>query len=215
MRSFGKFISVMSFAAIVLFVAEPAMANADKHWLDKERFQLRLRSIAILADGDGTVDDPGPGLATDVGDAITPEFDITYFINDHIALELIAAIAEHSADAGNSDLGETLVVPPTLTLQYHFRPDEKFSPYVGAGLNYTFFFSEDAGTGFTDLEIDNSFGWALQAGTDYWLNDNWGLNLDVKYIDMSPDVSVNNGGLGADDVEIDPVIIGAGVSYRF
>ena len=34
------------------------------------------------------------------------------------------------------------VLPPTVTLQYHFTPEQKFSPYVGAGLNYSFFYGE-------------------------------------------------------------------------
>ena len=183
--------------------------------LDKERFQFRVRTIAILADGDGDVTDPGPGLETDVGDAITPEVDITYFFTDHIAAELIAATAQHQVDAGASNLGETWILPPTLTLQYHFTPQEKFSPYIGAGINYSIFYNERSGNGFQDLNIDNGFGFALQAGVDYWIDDHWGVNIDAKYIDLDVDVSVNNGGLGADDVDIDPFILGFGVSYRF
>lgn len=50
---------------------------------------------------------------------------------------------------------------------------------------------------------------------DYWINKNWGLNMDAKYIDLNVDASVNNGALNAYDVDINPWIIGAGVSYRF
>ena len=59
------------------------------------------------------------------------------------------------------------------------------------------------------------FGLALQAGFDYWLDNNWGVNLDVKYIDLNVDVSVNNGALHAYNVDLNPVVVGAGVSYRF
>ena len=39
--------------------------------------------------------------------------------------------------------------------------------------------------------------------------------MDAKYIDLNVDASVNNGALNAYDVDINPWIIGAGVSYRF
>jgi outer membrane protein len=36
-------------------------------------------------------------------------------------------------------LGSVDLLPPTLTLQWHFMPDQSFDPYVGAGVNYTYF----------------------------------------------------------------------------
>jgi len=192
----------------------PALADLGDTW-SKERFQVRVRGIGILADGDGIVN--GTALETDVDDAYVPEVDLTYFFTENIAAELIAATAEHSVEAGTNDLGDTWILPPTLTLQYHFMPDNAFSPYVGAGINYSMFYGEDDGTGFNDLDVDGGFGYALQAGFDYWMNDNWGLNLDVKYVDLEVDVDVNLGAtpLSADDVDLDPWIVGAGVSYKF
>lgn len=109
------------------------------------------------------------------------------------------------------------ILPPTLTLQYHFAPDNKFSPYVGAGINYSMFYGEDDDSGFQGLDVHGGFGYALQAGADYWINDRWGINLDIKYINLEVDVdsSLNGTALRADNVDLDPVIIGAGVSYRF
>ncbi|PZP53217.1 MAG: OmpW family protein, partial [Micavibrio aeruginosavorus] len=65
-----------------------------------------------------------------------------------------------------------------------------------------------------DLNIDNAFGPALQAGFDYWISENWGVNLDVKKIWLNVDASLNNGAVKA-DVDLDPWLVGAGVSYRF
>jgi len=102
-------------------------------------------------------------------------------------------------------------------LQYHFTPDEKFSPYVGAGLNYSMFYGEDEAAGFNSLDVDGGVGYALQAGFDYWINDHWGVNFDAKYVDLEVDVDVNLGAtpLSANDVDLDPWIVGAGISYRF
>jgi outer membrane protein len=214
MRTTSKFL-FMAGAALLAF-GQPAQAQdmSGDYW-SKDRFQVRLRGIGIFADGDGTVN--GTNLATDVGNAVTPEVDVTYFFTDHIAAELIAATAQHSLDAGPNDLGETWILPPTLTVQYHFQRNEKFSPYVGAGLNYSYFYGEDSGTGFNGLDVDGGVGYAVQAGFDYWMNDNLGLNVDVKYVDLDVDVDVNLGAtpLAARNVDLNPLIIGTGVSYRF
>lgn len=214
MRIFQKALIGLMLCSAMAF---PKLASADtfESYTDKERFQIRVRAIGIFADGDGQVN--GTALETNVGDAVTPEVDFTYFFTDTIAAELIAATAQHEVTAGNFDLGETYILPPTLTLQYHFQRHEKFSPYVGAGINYSYFYGEDDGAGFDDLDVEGGFGFALQAGADYWLDDHWGLNVDVKYIDIDiePSVTLSGTGLRADDVELNPFIVGAGVSYRF
>ncbi len=95
-------------------------------------------------------------------------------------------------------------------------PKERFSPYVGAGLNYTFFYDEDpaAGSAVTSIDYENSVGYALRAGVDYAVSDNWYVNFDVKKIFLSTDVSMNGGAITA-DVDLDPWLVGAGVGYRF
>lgn len=206
--------SLLSCALVMTVFPGVAMSNdLGEGFFAKERFQIRARAIGILADGDGNID--GTSTETGVDNAYVPEVDITYFWTKNIATELVLATAEHTVSAGGSDLGDTWILPPTLVLQYHFQPDKKFSPYIGAGINYSIFYGEDEADGVSDLDIDNGFGLAAQAGFDYWINDNWGLNFDVKYIDLNVDASVSNGTVQASDVDIDPIIVGAGVSYRF
>jgi outer membrane protein len=102
----------------------------------------------------------------DIGDQYVPEFDITYFFNDNIAAELILAVTPHDVSAVNVtvpgaltnadiDLGDVWLLPPTLTLQYHFRTGSKFKPYVGAGVNATFFFNEDEGPVADGIDYDS------------------------------------------------------------
>jgi outer membrane protein len=85
---------------------------------------------------------------------------------------------------------------------------------VDAVINYYILYREGSGNGFTELNVDGGFGVAAQAGFDYWINDNWGLNLDVKKIWLDVDASLNNNTIKA-DVDLDPWLIGAGISYRF
>jgi outer membrane protein len=205
MRNNLKKLILLSTVAVTGLTA-PAFADAGD-------WQVRGRLIGVLANGDGYVQ--GTSLATDVDNAWVPEVDVSYFLTDNIAAELIAATSEHTITAGGGVLGDAWILPPTLTVQYHFAPDAQFSPYVGAGINYSLFYGEDHKSPYTDLKVDGGFGYALQAGFDYWMNDKWGINADVKYIDLDVDVHVNNSALNAYDVDLDPWIVGAGVSYRF
>lgn len=211
-----KFMAGAALAAVATGTfTNVATAEEFDGWLDKDRFQVRARMIGIIADGDGTTDPHG--LTTEVSDAVVPEVDLTYFITKNIAAELIAATAQHEVKANDLELGEVWILPPTLTLQYHFQPEEKFSPYVGAGVNYSFFYEQENGAGLDELQVDGGWGYALQAGADYWMNDNWGVNFDVKYIDVDIDANVTSGGtyIEAKDVKLDPWVVGAGISYRF
>ena len=81
------------------------------------------------------------------------------------------------------------------------------------GVNYTIFYGVDEGD-LDDIEYDNSFGFSLQAGLDYNLNDKWFLNLDVKKLFLKTDVTVN-GAPDTSEVNIDPLIVGLGVGMKF
>ncbi len=194
------------------FIAD-AMAQ-DSPWL------VRLRAIAMVPDESSTVTVIGGNI--DLTNDYVPEIDITYFIKPNIAVELILATTTHDgkdkgSTLGTVDLGEVSLLPPILTLQYHFMPDAKFRPYAGAGINYTIFYDAKAPGGtVTSVEYENSFGFALQAGIDIELgfDDRWAVNFDVKKVFLETDAKLNNGAILA-DLEIDPWVFGLGLAYRF
>jgi outer membrane protein len=205
-------------AAVLLALAAPNLAQAETAGLGS--LQVRVRATSILPDEDASIR-PVAG-SVDIEDVIIPELDISYFFTDHIATELVLLISSHDVDAtlagvGKVNLGEVNLLPPTLLLQYHFRPHATFRPYAGAGVNYTVFWDEDApGGAVTGIDYDNAVGYALQAGFDYGLDKHWMLNVDVKRYWLNTDVNINSalGSLNA-DVDIDPWTVSFGVGYRF
>lgn len=185
------------------------------------KWQVRLRGIAVVPDESATIQ--AIGGDTQISNAYVPELDFTYFFTKNIAAELILATTKHDVEAistaaGDIPLGDVWLLPPTLTLQYHFNGD-MVHPYVGAGVNYTLFYNEDNGPIADDVSYDNSLGFAFQLGFDIDLNDTWFINLDAKYLLLNTDVTVNaTSALGATvgaDVDINPFIAGIGFGMRF
>jgi len=189
---------------------------------------IRVRALGVITRNAGSVDQvAGSNLSTT--DSIVPELDITYFFTKNIAAELILGTTRHtvsvSAPAALNGLtvGTAWLLPPTLTLQYHFTDFGAWKPYVGAGVNYTFFYSQSAGGntvgGATVISssLQNSGGLALQAGFDYMFNRHWGWNVDVKKLFLSSNWSGTVVGLGAatGKVNLDPWLIGTGIVYKF
>ena len=204
-------------------------------YADDNPWMVRGRVLGVLPDESADLSVAGAALAgdVDIGDQYVPELDITYFINDNVAVELILAVTPHDVDAVNVtvpgtltnatvDLGDVWLLPPTLTLQYHFDTGTRFKPYIGAGVNATFFFDEDQGSVADGIDYDPSVGGALQVGVDYDLDGEpggWALNADVKKIWINTDVTVDfTTALGATvdaSVDINPTVVGIGLGYKF
>ncbi|MEQ8392625.1 MAG: OmpW family outer membrane protein [Thalassospira sp.] len=173
---------------------------------------IRGRVLGVVPDED--IDSNTLAGEGRVDNDVIPEVDFSYFITDNIAFELIAGTSKHDVTWNDGkDLGSVRLLPPTLTAQYHFMADQRFSPYIGAGINYTFFYDSKPGQ-FNSVNYDDGFGYAFQAGFDYAISGPWSLNVDVKKIYLRTDVSVNNGAVNA-KADLDPWLFGVGVGYRF
>jgi len=196
-----------------------AVTSVGAAWAkDAGDLRVRLRGIGFMTETDGTTDALGGDART--SDDYVPELDFSYFFTKHIAAELILATTKHrvyvdNSSSGNLDLGSVRVLPPVLTLQYHFNPDGKWSPYVGAGINYTVTFGASTGPSVNDVKYSNEFGYAFQAGLDYEIDDVWSLNFDVKKVFVDTNIVANGGDVNAKGTALDPWVIGLGFGYTF
>lgn len=223
-------------------VPTPALAEAGD-WL------VRARGIAIITDDDsgrihlesGGVSTPLDGSGVSVDNSFVPEVDVTYMVTDNIGIEAIAGIAIHDVKlegpgAALTGLGfndgfkifDSWVLPPTVTVQYHFMQESNIRPYVGVGVNYTAFLWNDATDNLEaavgspiEVDMDNRFTWAAQFGADIDIDDRFYFNVDVKYIDIDTEASlyIKNGALANNTlrvgVDVSPWVIGAGIGMRF
>jgi outer membrane protein len=155
-----------------------------------------------------------------------------YMVTDSVAIELLAATPfKHDIDVAGTDLaaGSAKQLPPTLSMQWYPRGGKDgWQPYFGIGVNYTIFFDEKVdkdlegalgaliGANKVDLELDDSFGLAAQAGVDIPLGERWMLNAGIWYIDIDTTAKIKTDvGRVKFDVDIDPWVYNIGVAYRF
>ena len=157
------------------------------------------------------------GLNVDVGNSTMPTLGFTYFLTDNISVEAILGATQHEirAQGGATDVAvhETWVLPPVVTLQYRPAPEARVSPYVGAGINYMLFFEGQDKNGFT-VDLEDGFGYALQAGADVAITGPWTLNVDVKKVWFDTTATINGGALTS-DVNLDPLVVSVGFGRKF
>lgn len=220
-------------AAVALTWAAAAFGTALPASAGDENGNVMVRVLGTVVDPDSsaTVRAGGaiiPGADAEVSTEVIPALTLSYFLNKNIALELFCCFAKHEIDGKGSignlnEIADTWIFPPAVTLQYHFSDMGAWKPYVGAGVQYINFFDTGTGDnvlGATSVDIDDAFGFTLQAGVDISIGNGWSLNADVKKTWLDTDVTWRNsaalGGLNVrGDAELDPWIFSAGLGYRF
>ena len=170
-----------------------------------------------------------PGAKAEVDDTDSLGLTFSYLFTDNIGVGVLAAYPFETDIEGDGTIsavekvGDTKFLPPTVTLQYHFNTGSNFHPYIGAGINYTYFWDEDtsdAPFNGSDLDLDNSWGFAGEAGLDYTFKNDYLVSAQVWYIDIettadSSGAAGNPALAGKADVDIDPWVFMLGVGKKF
>jgi outer membrane protein len=203
------------------------------------RWKIRLRGVGVMPQESASVGVIRGGAK--ISNSFIPELDFTYYFTNHWAAELILGTTRHKVSTVGSDLtaigagsnasvdlGKVWLLPPTLTLQYHY-PAGIFNPYLGAGINYTIFYSADQGPVVKDITYKNKFAFAAQAGLDIDVSKRFFVNIDLKKIFLSTTATVDGSNLTPAanpelfpvlgsikaDVKINPWLLAAGIGYKF
>ncbi len=159
-----------------------------------------------------------PGVQSDA----KPSLIVGYMFTDNIGLQLLAAVPfEHdvTAEVNGTSLGKVAEVnhlPPTLTANWHFDEIGAITPFVGAGVNYTYFHDENTTGALNGLKInlDDSWGPAGVAGFDWDLGEDFLFNMTVYYIKIESEAHIG-GGFGNSDIDVDPWVVSTGFGYKF
>ena len=215
-----KSISMLGLGLALALATLPAQAYEKGDWI--------IRGGVGVVEPESTAYESVPDdlrIMVDSGTAMT--LTGVYMFSPNWGFEILASTPfSHDIEAGviglpgSLKIGETKHLPPTFSFQYHFMPDGTFQPYVGAGLNWTIFFDESLDqTVFpgASLKLDDSFGFAVQVGGDFLFGERMTLNVDVRYIDISPDATLTDPIEGSDTISIDinPIVYSVNLGFRF
>jgi outer membrane protein len=202
----NKILRTLAVAAIGC-AALPAVHAADDHWV--------VRFGAHVVDPKS---DTGrlAGMKSDIDSDVKPSASLEYMFTPNWGVDALAALPfKHEVKLNGQKAATTKHLPPTFGVNYHFMPDAQVSPFVGVGLNYTYFF-DSYGRGIlkgAKVKIDDSWGAAAHAGLDVKLSDKWIFTADVRWIDIESDVKVNGAKVGK--AKVDPWVYGVSFGYRF
>jgi outer membrane protein len=220
----------------VALVAALAGGSLAAQAYEKGDMIIRLGATMVDPDSDSDpINLPGvPTLKAEVDDDTQLGIIPAWMITDKVGLELLAATPfEHDISVKGGgislDAGSTKHLPPTLSLQFYpLGGNSGWQPYVGVGVNWTYFFDESVdgelkgalgdilGAQKASLELSDSWGLSAQAGVDIPLGKQWGINLAVWYIDISTEAKLKTDvGTVKFDVDIDPLVYNLGIFYRF
>lgn len=231
------FKSLFAASALALAVAAPL---AQAHQAGDIIVRAGAVTVQTQENSSSVKVDRGALAGTDLGGKASLSNDtqlglnFAYMMTDNLGIELLAAtpfthdvsIKGAGLGAANGKLGTLKHLPPTLSLVY-YPLDSKgvFQPYIGAGINYTWFMDGDTSSraeqaGFSNLRATNSWGWAAQIGADFMLTENVMLNGQIRYIDIDTQAYVDHntlaGGIRAKvDVDVKPWVYMVGLGYKF
>lgn len=196
-------VSALALGAAALALTAPAHAQSQGDW---------TVGIGVANANPKSNNGTLAGGAATVGDDTQLSLTAEYFPWDNIGIELLAASPfEHQISINGAGVGSTKHLPPTLSVNYHFPTQGVIKPFVGLGVNYTTFFEEASPLG--TLELDDSVGLAASIGADWQISDRGAIRLNVRYIDISTDATLNGAAIGT--AEIDPVVVGVSYVHRF
>lgn len=168
-----------------------------------------------------------------VTDGVMPEVDLSYFITDNISVQAIATSTRHEISANDTkltpllgskiDLASTYVLPPAITVQYHFLPHDRFDPYVGLGLDVMWPYDTQENQAklggvqvVQKVGLSNAVGPVFNIGIDYNVSGPWFVNLDYKQVINTVDARIHTAlGLVKANVALDPAVVSVGIAYRF
>ena len=200
--------------AVAAALITPVTASAEQgDWL------FRVGMSMLNPDSTNLENTAGGDIVVDSD--ISPTFNVAYMLTDHISTELFAGwpftngIDLKTEGGDKTRVGNVDILPPALTLNWHFNPDGTFRPYIGAGVNYTLFSGEElrgplANNG---LEIDDTIGATGQVGIDIGTSEKVFVNLNARYVDMGADASVNGSDVGT--LDLNPWIYSVNLGFRF
>ncbi|WP_206996562.1 OmpW/AlkL family protein [Trinickia mobilis] len=131
-----------------------------------------------------------------------------YYVTDKIGVALLYGLPLKVNLVGNGTLqkygtlGSTTPMPPALDLRYHlFSAESKFRPFIGLGVNYTWFTQVRATNsqfitdsfgpgGSAHATLSSSWNPVFELGANYAITKHWSVGASLNYIPVKTNLTL-------------------------
>lgn len=118
---------------------------------------------------------------------------------------------------------------PAVILKYTFHDVWGFRPYIGAGVNYTFYTDKHMTDAYTNgfrgtsssVKLDNTWGGVMKFGAEFPLDDDWVIDVGYSHywIKTNATIATETPGIGRIErtiqAEANPDAFGLLIGYKF
>ena len=205
-------------AAIAAIAAIGGIAFSEDNWYVRGGVSyMKLADDAVISAGGVEI----PGAEVHTPDDVSATIEVGRYVSDRLAITgafngvytTDNVAAGTLAGTGNLATDEFAIADVGTKLQ--FNRDGRIQPYVGAGVSY-FFITDTQDEVLEDFFVDDKWGVHLRGGFDVAVNDKWSVYTEAKQYWIETEGSGNLGGVPiAGAVDLDPVMVNAGISYKF
>lgn len=145
-----------------------------------------------------------------------------YRFTDLIGLDLNWAYAKHDVKIAGRKFDSTKFMPITVGANFHFTQGKKVDVFAGPVVGYAIYndLKRDGNT----VQLDNDFVYGANVGVEVPIKDKFAFFGSLKYlragakgdVKVPEDVPVRaDVTIGKADVDIDPLVLQAGVAFRY
>jgi len=216
-----KFPIVAALVATGVLTSQAALAqsSAKNWWLHTGPVAVKFNTDTKLVVGGAPVDGANAEaknnttLALELGYEAAP----STIVSLTVGIPPTTTLTGKGAPVDGIEFGKAKYAPAVLSAHYHFDAGA-VKPYVGAGVNYTIVLDSRDGA-VANLDVKNAWGAVVQAGVDVPMNSAWFLFADLKKIYLKTTATGSVPAFGNPPAEakvrLDPLLVNAGVGWRF
>ena len=212
---------------LAVAIAGPAMASpalAQDFTPGAGDVALRAGPAAVFFDSSAKFEILGTSLAgadLKASNGMTLSVEAEVYVIQQVSLAVTVGIPPKSKVNGRGilepvgRLGKVKYGLGSAIAKYHFNQSGAFQPFIGGGAAHFVSFREyDAAV--TNLQVDSSWGPAVQAGAEYMLTDHIGLYASATHSWLKTDGTGTFSGLPISArVTLDPTALQGGLLFRF
>jgi outer membrane protein W len=208
---------IVSFLLILLAAAGPLAAQ--------RRVEVIVDAEGVRRTGTTTIEPNQVSYVPRFDDGGGVGLGVAWFVTDRIAFEVKAAALASQLTVRRTgsdfitvgELGWAQIYPLSVLVQWHPVDGGSFRPYVGAGLGYVILRDvEKSAGGVTGVAFDDPAGLVVNAGLRIPFSSRWSLSGDVRYVPLETRGRARFAGTDASaEIEVRPLIVAAGLAYRF